>query len=98
MNEFDAVVLTKNLEDGVIEDLRGEGLHAGDFGYIVDIHPGREKWTVEFFDEDGQSIALANVAPDDLRPAAERDFAGRKMSAYRSPSRLHRSPNPLVRE
>lgn len=81
MKEFDPVVLTKDLRDGVIEDSRGEGLRAGDFGYIVDIFPDRDKWTVEFFDGAGQSIAIANVFPADLRPATEQELVPRRISA-----------------
>ncbi len=67
INEHDTIVLT--------EDLPDEGLTAGDIGTVVHIHKNGEGYEVEFMTLAGQTIALASLLADQLRPVGCHDIA-----------------------
>lgn len=67
MGEHDCVVLTA--------DLRDEGLLAGDVGTVVHVHPGGAAFEVEFATLTGQTVAVATVRPNQLRPINQLDLA-----------------------
>jgi hypothetical protein len=66
IKEHDYVVLTSNLPD--------EGLQAGDVGTIVHIHRNAAAYEVEFITLTGQTVAVATVLPNQLRPVGRRDI------------------------
>ena len=59
------------LKDGNPED----GLLPGDVGIIVDIHPGRKSFLVEFLEPNGYTAALADVLESQARPTTDADRA-----------------------
>lgn len=59
MKLFDVVTLT--------EDLPAEGLRSGMTGTIVYEHHDPPAYEVEFTDEDGKTIAMLALRPDQLR-------------------------------
>ena len=67
INEHDTVVLTKDLPD--------EGLRAGDIGTVVHVHENGAGYEVEFMTLAGQTIAVASLLPEQLRPIGRRDIA-----------------------
>ena len=67
IQEHDCVVLT--------QDLPGEGLLTGDVGTVVHVHSGNAAYEVEFMTLTGQTIALATVHPQQLRPITSRDVS-----------------------
>lgn len=66
---FERVVLLRDMPD--------DGLRAGDVGTIVERYPatGRtgEGFEIEFFAANGESVAVASVPANAVRPATERD-------------------------
>ncbi len=62
----------------LLRDLPAEGLRAGDVGTIVERHPASdhasEGYEVEFFAANGETVAVASVPADAIRPATERDL------------------------
>ena len=66
IKEHDCVVLTA--------DLPAEGLKAGDVGTVVHIHAGGTAYEVEFVTLAGDTIAVATVEADNLRPVGKRDL------------------------
>jgi uncharacterized protein DUF4926 len=66
IREHDCIVLTENMP--------AEGLEAGDVGTVVHIHPNAAAYEVEFITLTGQTVALATVLPNQLRPVTRRDL------------------------
>lgn len=63
MELFDVVKL--------VEDLPEEGLAAGSVGTIVHVFTTpRSAYEVEFVDDDGQTLAMATLTPEQVIPAA----------------------------
>lgn len=48
-------------------------LKAGDVGTVVDIHDGGAGYSLEFFTLAGETIAVATVTADAVRPVNARD-------------------------
>ena len=67
IKEHDTVVLT--------EDLPDEGLTAGDIGTIVHVHNNGEGYEVEFMTLAGQTIAVASLLAEQIRPVSSQDVA-----------------------
>lgn len=67
IKEHDCVVLEKDLPE--------EGLKAGDIGTVVHIHQGPAGYEVEFMTLTGQTIAVATLLAEQVRPIARRDVA-----------------------
>ena len=96
MDELDRFVLT--------EDLPEEGLHAGDLGTIVMVHhpdsrrgdySGPEGYTAEFTYLTGETRAVVDLRPDQVRPAEE----GRLLARQKRPNaRARRVPTAGVSE
>ena len=66
IREHDCIVLT--------EDIPVEGLQAGDVGTIVHIHADAAAFEVEFITLTGQTVAVATILPNQLRPVNRRDL------------------------
>ena len=64
--EHDSVVLT--------EDIPEKGLKAGDIGAIVDAAQSGEAFLLEFVAYDGDTVALVEVTPSQIRPAGAGDI------------------------
>jgi len=77
--EHEVVVLTRDLPD--------EGLRAGDVGVVLLAHPGRDGvppgYTVEVTTVTGETVAVVDLAADDVRPAARRDIRHARAAASR---------------
>lgn len=54
-------------------DLPEKELKAGDVGTVVDIHDGGAGYSLEFFTLAGETIAVATVTADAVRPVNARD-------------------------
>jgi hypothetical protein len=67
IKQLDPVVLT--------EDLPAEGLEAGDVGWIVMIHEGGAGYEVEFVTLTGETVSVATVAANAIRPVARKEIA-----------------------
>ena len=67
IREHEYVVLT--------QDLRDEGLQAGDIGTVVHIHQGGAGYEVEFMTLAGETVAVATLFPAQIRSIAKRDIA-----------------------
>jgi hypothetical protein len=67
INEHDRVVLTG--------DMPREGLKAGDVGTIVHIHAKGEAYEVEFICLDGQTVAVATLKANQVRPIKSGEIA-----------------------
>jgi hypothetical protein len=67
IQELDTVELTKSLPN--------VGLKAGDTGAVVAVYRGGEGYAVEFFDADGDTLAVVTVTKDFVRPAEVFDAA-----------------------
>jgi len=65
--EHDCIVLT--------QDIRADGLRAGDVGTVVHIHCDAAAYEVEFTTLTGRTVAVAMVLPSQLRPVSPRDLA-----------------------
>ena len=66
IKEHDCVVLTKNLP--------AENLEAGDVGTVVHIHKDGAAYEVEFVTLAGDTVAVATVEAEDVRPVGKRDL------------------------
>jgi hypothetical protein len=66
IKEHDCVILTQDLAD--------EGLVAGDIGTVVHIHQSGAGYEVEFMTLAGETLAVTNLLPSQLRPIACRDI------------------------
>lgn len=67
VTEHDCVVLTQSLVE--------EGLQAGDVGTVVHVHERGAAYEVEFVTFSGQTVAVATVLPEQLRPVGRQDIA-----------------------
>lgn len=67
IERFSRVVLT--------DDLPEEGLKAGDSGKIVDIYDEGVAYEVEFFALSGDTVAVAAVESNMVRPATKADVS-----------------------
>lgn len=67
IREHDTVVLT--------EDLPDTGLTAGDIGTVVHVHNNGEGYEVEFMTLAGQTIAVASLLAEQVRPLSRQDVA-----------------------
>jgi hypothetical protein len=65
IREHDLVALTCDLPE--------EGLRAGDVGTVVHLHRG-EAYEVEFVTWTGETVAVATVLKDQLRPVGESEM------------------------
>jgi hypothetical protein len=66
IKELDQIVLTVDLPD--------HGLCRGDIGTVVMVH-GADGYEVEFVALDGETIAVASLAADQVRPIGQREIA-----------------------
>lgn len=66
IHELDRVVLA--------ESLPNYGLEAGDVGTVVLVHGGGTGYEVEFVALDGETVAVATVRADQVRPIAPREL------------------------
>lgn len=66
IREHDCIVLT--------ESIPAEGLQAGDVGTVVHIHGDAAAYEVEFVTFTGQTVAVATILPNQLRPVSRRDL------------------------
>ncbi|HWC78277.1 MAG TPA: DUF4926 domain-containing protein, partial [Blastocatellia bacterium] len=57
------------------EDLPDEGLKAGDIGTVVHIHAGGAAYEVEFMTLAGETICVATLQANQVRPISRRDIA-----------------------
>jgi hypothetical protein len=60
ITEFEQVVL--------VEDVPAHHLKAGDVGTVVDITPNKKQLTLEFFNFEGDTIAVVPITPSQIRP------------------------------
>ena len=67
IKEHDTVVLTK--------DVPNEGLTAGDVGTVVHVHNNGAGYEVEFMTLTGQTIAVASLLSEQVRPVRRQDVA-----------------------
>ncbi len=73
MQELDVVALR--------EDLPAYGLKKDDVGTVVLVHGACEGYEVEFVSLSGNTIAVATVAAEQVRPVASREIAHARMLA-----------------
>ncbi len=74
IKEHDVVVLTASLPV--------ERLEAGDVGTVVHLYADGQAYAIEFTTLDGQTVAVATVEKDQVRPVSERDIThARAMTA-----------------
>lgn len=66
LREHDIVTLTV--------DVPGEGLESGDMGTIVSVYADGEAFAVEFIAFDGETVAIADVQADQVRPASAEEI------------------------
>jgi len=61
------------------QDVLEEGLKAGDIGTVVSVHAaqadgeGRARYTLEFMSPSGETVAIATVFADAVRPVGPRE-------------------------
>lgn len=67
IKEHDIVVLT--------QDVPEEGLTAGDVGTVVHIHNTGEAYEVEVMTLAGQTVAVATLLPQQVRPVSRHDVS-----------------------
>ena len=66
IQELDRVALTKALPE--------HGLEPGDVGTVVLVHKGGEGYTLEFMTLGGETLAIATVRSDCVRPVRSREI------------------------
>lgn len=71
--EFARVVLTRDVPD--------DGLRAGDVGFVVEALGGGEAYFVDVQNEAGDTVAVAYVPADGLRPLTGDDVRGARARA-----------------
>ena len=59
----------------LMADLPEHDLRAGDLGTVVLVHQGGKGYTVEFTTLDGDTLAVATLAADQVRPTRPNDIA-----------------------
>ena len=67
IHELDRVVLTRKLPE--------LGLDAGDLGTVVLVHQGGSGYEVEFVTLAGETLAVATLSADDVRPIDRNEIA-----------------------
>lgn len=67
IHEFDQAVLTRDLPE--------KGFMAGDVATVVAVHDGGKGYSLEFFTLAGETLDVATVTADAVRPVGERDIA-----------------------
>jgi len=67
IDELSTVVLTT--------DLPQHDLRAGDLGTVMMVHQGGRGYTVEFMTLSGETIAVATLSADQVRPTRANDIA-----------------------
>lgn len=67
IHELDQVALTADLPD--------HRLKSGDVGTVVDITPNGRQVTLEFFNFNGETIAVVPVSASQVRPIGSREIA-----------------------
>lgn len=67
IEELDRVVLTTNLPE--------YGLQRGDVGTVVLVHGGGEGYEVEFVTLAGDTLAVASLHAEHVRPVSNRDIS-----------------------
>ncbi len=65
IREFDQVALTVDLPD--------YHLQSGDVGTVVDVTPNGKQYTLEFFNFDGETIAVVPVSVRQVRRIGSRE-------------------------
>ncbi|MDQ3777215.1 MAG: DUF4926 domain-containing protein [Pseudomonadota bacterium] len=75
IKEHDCVILTQDVPD--------DGLEAGNVSTVVHIHHDSAAYEVEFVTVTGQTIAVATVLPNQLRPIGQRDIPHARELAVR---------------
>jgi len=69
----------------LLRDLPEDGLRAGDVGSVVEHYPASDQapegYEVEFFAANGETVAVASVPLDAIRPATERDLLSSRVLA-----------------
>ncbi len=66
ISEFDQVALTVDVPE--------YHLKAGDVGAVVDITPNGKQYTLEFFNFEGDTIAVVPVKPSQVRRVGSREI------------------------
>jgi hypothetical protein len=68
--------MIEELSDVVLmTDLPQHALRAGDLGTVVMVHQGGQGSTVEFTTMSGQTVAVATLTADEVRPTRSNDIA-----------------------
>ncbi|MEN6301091.1 MAG: DUF4926 domain-containing protein [Armatimonadia bacterium] len=67
MKELETVVLA--------EDLAEHGLHKGDLGTVVMVHQAGAAYEVEFVTLEGETIAVATLTAQQVRPVDAHEIA-----------------------
>lgn len=73
IHELDQVALTIDLPE--------VHLMAGDVGTVVDVTPNGKQYTLEFFNFDGETIAVVPVAASQVRRIGNREIAHARVIA-----------------
>ncbi|MHB8644591.1 MAG: DUF4926 domain-containing protein [Thermomicrobiales bacterium] len=79
IRELDVVALTVPLPDAEMFD-GSDGLHAGDRGTVVGVWRENAAYIVEFF-RDGETVAIADVTPEQVRLIWQHDPAAQYKTA-----------------
>ncbi len=66
IHELDQVAFTADLPE--------HHLKVGDVGTVVDITPNGKQYTLEFFNFDGETVAVIPVAPSQVRQIGSREI------------------------
>lgn len=66
LSEHDVVTLTVDVPE--------EGVKSGDMGTIVSVYADGEAFAVEFIALDGETVAIADVQADQVRPASAEEI------------------------
>ena len=67
IKELDPIILTKDLPE--------VGLQAGDVGWVMMVHDGGAGFEVEFVTLDGETVTVATVTADAVRPVHTKEIA-----------------------
>ena len=59
----------------LMTDLPQYELRAGDLGTVVMVHQGGQGYTVEFTTMSGETVAVATLTADEVRPTRSNDIA-----------------------
>jgi len=73
IDELDPVVLTADLPE--------QGLRAGDVGWVVMIHGSGAGYEVEFVTLAGETVSVATVPAESLRPVQKNEIAHARQMA-----------------